>query len=340
MSTVTFMGLKLSQPELIRAVLEPVLRTLVESLTGVKTDYGTAAALPGLNGATKTAQQSRKDLAEGALQQILTGVLLGQQTTAAGSAQLTATKAQLLATEASARAAGFDVLPDGVVRVSHAQRAYCKATWTHGGKKLLRVLTMWAAQYSAQMRGTLAQASTVDAQIATALVKLATDYLTNLFQKDGQKAALPPPTTVPSPQPPATPSPPAANPPIGSGATPQPVGGAAAVGAETVLAGAGAGPLGGAGLPGGATGMHLSGAGPAAAVALAGTAGGGVLGTGVGLASAGAGRVLTGGTPMPMTAAGAHGAGRGEAGAHAAEDWLVEDGESWHPGEAPEGVIT
>jgi hypothetical protein len=341
--TVTFMGLKLSHSELAKTVIDPVLRKLVTDFTGVRTDYGTTATLPSLEGLTKNAQQGRKDVALGALRQVITAVVGGQQTIGAGGAQLTVAKTQLVATEASARAAGFDVLPNGVVRVSQQQRAYCKATWNHGGRELWRMLVAWAAQYTAQINGTLAQASTVDSQIATALVSLATEYLSGLFEKKPKSPAVPALPTAPTSPTPVVPAP--GSPPLGTGTTPLPVGGATAPVAETALAGVGslggAGGFGSAGAHLGGAGLGVAGLGAAAAgttVGLAGTPGAGVVGVGTVAAGAGAGRGFGGAGVAPM-GLGAHGgAGQGQ-GDHGTEDWLVEEGDSWGPGDAPDGVI-
>lgn len=343
--TVSFMGLKLSNSELANTVIEPLLKGLVTNFTGVRTDFGTTAALPGMVGDAKNAQQVRKEAALGALRQVITAVLQGQQTLSAGGQQLQVARTQLLAIENSARAAGFDVYTDGRVEVSQIQRAYCRARWDQGGEGLLRILEGWARNYTAQIRGTLTQASTMDSQIATALVNLASQYLTSLFEKKSDKPADLPTPTIPTPSTPTTPT--ITNtPPIGTGTTPLPAGGGAAAtpGVDTVLAGVG-GALGGAGAGGmGPGGSHLSGASlggvAAGAAALAGTVGGGgMVGVGPGGAgAAGAGRGPGATGLMPM-GAGAHGGHGQAAGDHHTENWLVEDDDAWCAGDAPEGVI-
>jgi len=339
MTTLSFMGFLQARPELVKAVVEPALQKLVTAFTGVRTNYTTAAALPTLAGDTRTMQQGRANLATSAFGSMITGVNQGQQATSAGAAQLQIAKTQLTATVTSAKAAGFDVLPDGQVRVSAQQRAYCHATWTHGGRELLRMLEAWAAQYTAQIRGTLTQAGAVDAQIATALVKLATEYLTSLFQKTSSPAATA--GTLPGTVPSGTTGPSTVIPGSTGLGTTLPAGTGADLGVGTTLAGAA--PLGGGvgSIGSGPASVGLTGAGAAGAAgaaALAGTTGAGVVGVGPGAAAAAAGRGLAGGA-VPMAGAGAHGANR-EEGTHGAEDWLVEDGESWSAGDAPEGVIS
>ncbi|GIG88461.1 hypothetical protein [Plantactinospora endophytica] len=355
MGTVSFMGLKLSDPGVAQAILLPVVQSFVSSMTKTQSNFGTAAALPNLTGAAGTAQQDRRSIALNALQQVIGGVVGAQQTTSTGSAQLQASKAQLDAIVASAVAGGYQVLPTGQVTPSAWQRAYCKATWSHGGAARWAMYEMRAAQYTAQIAATTGQASTLDAQLTTALVKLATDYLSSLFQKDSDAGTtsvpalpdMPPLSPLPAPTIPA---------PVGSdlgGSTPRPlptgVGVDLGAGAEltgtTALAGAGAGgPLGGAGALGaGPGGLGLSGAsagspavalpGGVAGVGMAGAAAAGAAG------AAGAGRAGVGSSMMGVGGFGGHGGGAGDSGEHEVADWLVEDGEPFRSGDAPDGVI-
>ncbi|MFY1670174.1 hypothetical protein ACN27G_09470 [Plantactinospora sp. WMMB334] len=359
MGAVSFMGLRLSQPAVVQSILTPVVQTLVQNMTNTRASFGTAATLPNLVGETGVAQQDRRTVALNALQQVVGTVAQAQMTTSTGSAQLQATKTRLDAIVASATAGGYMVLPTGQVTPGAAQRAYCKATWSHGGAARWAMYQARAAQYTAQIAATTGQASTLDAQLTAALVKLASDYLTSLFQKepDAATTALPPVPEIPAP--PTFPSPaipaPGGGAPVGATPTTPPAGIGADVGAgaeltgATALAGAGAGggPLGGAGALGaGAAGLGLSGA-PAAgtgAVPLQGGAAGvgmAGIGTAAGAAAgAGAGRAAGG---VSATGVGGFAAGHPGAGSdsreHEGADWLVEDGEPWASGDAPDGVI-
>ncbi|MEO3922478.1 hypothetical protein ABGB07_01130 [Micromonosporaceae bacterium B7E4] len=358
MGAVSFMGLKLSDPGVVQALLGPVVQALVNNMTNAGTSFGTAATLPNLVGATGTAQQDRRTIALNALQQVTGTVTQAMLTTNTGSAQLQATKTQLDAIVASATAGGYQVLPTGQVTPSAAQRAYCKATWSHGGAARWAMYEMRAAQYTAQIAATTTQASTLDAQLTAALVKLATDYLTSLFtkQSDANTTSLPSLPEVPPPPPLPTPSipTPVDGAPIGPAPTPLPVGGGPGLGAgiddlpgATALAGAGGagGPLGGAGAVGvGGAALGLSGASAAGNPAVTmqgGVAGVGMAGTGTagGAGAAGAGRAAAGAAMMGVGGFAGHGGAAGESGEHESASWLVEDDEAWTSGDAPDGVI-
>lgn len=353
MNAVTFMGLKLAQPDVVQQILIPVVQGVIGKMTDTQSGFGSASTLPVLTGEAKNAQQQRRERALQALQQVITAVAQAQLTTSTGAAQLQATKAQLDACVASASGSGYQVLPSGQVIPGGLQRAKCSATWSHGGKELwYGVYVPTAAQYSGQIAATTAQASTLDAQITAALVKLATDYLTSLFQKQSGASTtslptttvptIPPPTTVPMPTtPPPTGGPDSVPLPGGSG-----IGVAVADDLPSGTALAGAGSLGGAGaLGGGPGGLGPSGATAAgssvnAAVAMqGGVAGVSVAGIGTpGAASAatGAGRGAAG---AGMMGVGGHGGAAGESGQHTAASWLMEDGPPWTEEEAPDGVI-
>ncbi|WP_346256675.1 hypothetical protein [Plantactinospora sp. ZYX-F-223] len=358
MGTVSFMGLKLSDPAVVQALLGPVVQAFVNNMTNTGTNFGAAATLPNLVGATGTAQQDRRSIALNALQQVTGTVAQAMSTTSTGSTQLQATKTQLDAIVASATAGGYQVLPTGQVTPSAAQRAYCKATWSHGGAARWAMYEMRAAQYTAQIAATTTQASTLDAQLTAALVKLATDYLSSLFTKQSDAATTSLPDLPEVPPPPPLPTPgiptPVDGAPIGPTPTPLPVGSGPDLGAGlddlpggTALAGAGGagGPLGGAGALGvGGAGLGLSGvpAGNAPATLQGGVAGVGMagIGTAAGAGSAaGAGRAVAGTSMLGVGGFAGHGGAAGDSGEHEAANWLVEEGEAWTSGDAPDGVI-
>ncbi|MDW5327943.1 hypothetical protein [Plantactinospora sp. KLBMP9567] len=355
MGAVTFMGLKLSEPGVAQSLLAPVVQSFVQSMTSTRTNFGTAATLPNLVGATGTAQQDRRTIALNALQQVIGTVAQAQLTTSTGSAQLQATKTQLDAIVASASAGGYQVLPTGQVTPSAAQRAYCKATWSHGGAARWAMYEARAAQYTAQIAATTSQASTVDAQLTAALVKLATDYLTSLFQKQSDVGTTSLPTIPDVQAPPPLPTPtipsPSTGVPAGPAPTTLPAGSGADLGAgaeltgATALAGAGGagGSLGGAGALGtGAAALGLSGA-PAGSTATmqGGAAGVGVAGLGApgATGAAGAGRSVGGASVMGVGGFGGHAGAGSDSGEHEVASWLVEDDGPWASGEAPDGVI-
>ncbi|MDG4786553.1 hypothetical protein O7626_11535 [Micromonospora sp. WMMD1102] len=355
MGTVSFMGLKLSDPGVAQALLGPVVQAFVQNMTNTRTDFGTAATLPNLVGATGTAQQDRRTVALNALQQVSGTVAQAMTTTSTGSAQLQASKARLDAIVASATAGGYQVLPTGQVTPSAAQRAYCKATWSHGGAARWAMYEMRAAQYTAQIAATTTQASALDAQLTSALVKLATDYLSSLFQQGTGAGTTSLPTVPAVPPPPPLPTPDLSVPggafPGGPVPAPLPVGSSGAgLGADvelpggTALAGAGGagGPIGGAGaLSGaGAAGLALGGAsaGNPAVAMQGGVAGVGM--TGVGAAgAAGAGRAAAGTSMMGVGGFAGHGGAAGDSGEREAASWLVEEGDPWASGDAPDGVL-
>lgn len=328
--TVTYPGFKLANLQLM-PILGKVLEGIGQQMSGTNAAYGGNVQLPSYIGATATAQQNQSALNASGLQQIVTFMDRSQGVTTAGAVQLIATQARMNAITATATAQGFQVWPTGVVTPGQAQIAACAAHWSTWGPARLREYWRQANAYTASVNGQVAQANTLDQQIAGALIKVMTDTLGGFLQKKINGDTGPgsvPTTSVPGTLP-GTVLPPATTLPAVPAATVPAFTGTSGLAGVSTL-GAGAPAPGGAGAPG-VTG----------AVSLAGGAAGaaGVPGVGGPVAGAAAGARAGAVGMMPMGGMGGSG-GAGGRQDRTASTWLNEDDDPWGGvDDVPDGVL-
>jgi hypothetical protein len=338
---MSYAGFTQAEVTVFKFLLAKGFEAAAQYLTGTNGAYTNNMNVQSFVGQTANTQQLLSTQHSTGFQQLASFMTGTGAVSTAGAVQLQATKAQMQAIAATATAQGYTVWPTGVVTPGPRHIAECSANWHTWGAARWKLYQKQAASYTAGINGTLAQASTIDQQIATALIKVMTDTLGSFLQKklagDTGSPTVPTPTTLPA-TPPGTTVP---------GSVPTTVPGLAppTVTTDPLPSGglAGVTPLGGGGpVPGGAGAIGLPGGGAAApgAVSLAGGAAGaaGLLGVGAtpaGGAAAGARGGMVGGM-MPM--AGGAGAHRG-AGEHSTSTWLDEDDNPFGADDAPDGVV-
>jgi len=328
----TFMTTRMGQPRRFAEGVQ-VLLAAAQALSAAGSRFNQTAALPSWTGSAKQEQQNHMTTLLSAVQRVLGALGKAQTNTTASAAQMQATKMRLDAIVATATAKQYVVLPTGQVipgPVHHSIAAAKPYMW--------KVFYKQSLAYTGQITATVGQGAATDAQLATALVSVAAEFLANLMQKksDGAAAQMPPLTSAPGP---------AAGP--GLAASQLPAGTALPDSVGTQLAGAGE--LAGAGFGAGGGGLPLGGAGgvggqaamtgvPIGAAGIGPGAGGGVR-AGAGPAGA-AGRAGAGAMGAPMMPLGGHAAGGDRDSGHHDADWLREDGEPFGTDDLPDGVLS